>query len=535
MEMPIHQIPRIVGILKEIKKGETRVALIPEKVRELVQWGYRVHVERGAGTASRWSDEEYLASGAEVFNTAREVWGSADMVFKIHPPQLQECEAMKERSYLVSLMGTVPQEFFVRTLENKKITFLALDRIPRITRAQSMDVLSSMAQVAGCRAVIEASYLMERFFSGQITAAGKIPPARVLVIGAGVAGLAALGVAKSMGATVRAFDTRSEVKEQIKSMGAEYLELDFHEEGSGQGGYAKTMSPEFIQAEMKLFADQAREVDVIISTALIPGKKAPVLITREMVESMKKGSVVVDMATEQGGNCELSQPDQVVEHSGVHIVGYSLLPSRCGALASQMLSNNIINLFKEICSGSVEKFRLHKEDEIISQILKWEGGVPFQAPPLKVSPAPIEKVIANDQGSVLQKAKNEKEVKGEKEVKEIKTHTWVKDSVWVVGAIFLLIGGRNTPHEFLQHLTVFVLAVMVGWQVVWNVTPSLHTPLMSVTNAISGIIVIGALLQTDSGTMDLSVILALGAIILASINIVGGFLVTQRMLKMFRR
>jgi NAD(P) transhydrogenase subunit alpha len=397
-----------------------------------------------------------------------------------------------------------------------------MDAIPRISRAQKMDALSSMANIAGYRAVVEAANGFGRFFTGQITAAGKVPPAKVLIIGAGVAGLAAIGAARSLGAIVRAFDTRPAVKEQVESMGADFLELDFEEEGDGGGGYAKVMSKEFIEAEMALFAEQARDVDIIVTTALIPGKKAPILITTEMVESMKQGSVVVDLAAEQGGNCEVTRPGESYNYKGVRVVGYTDLPSRMANQSSQLYGTNLWHLLHDM--GGSSDFKIDWEDEVVRGALVAQNGavVPPPEKPALVSAAPAAPKAQATAAAV--------EAKPASSFKNLGSLILV-----IVGVIALTGIGISAPSNFISHFTVFVLACFVGWQVIWNVTPALHTPLMSVTNAISGIIIIGGMLQISGAGFSATTVLGAIAILIGTINIAGGFLVTQRMLKMFQR
>jgi NAD(P) transhydrogenase subunit alpha len=411
----------------------------------------------------------------------------------------------------------------MQKLAAKEVTVLAMDSVPRISRSQKLDALSSMANIAGYRAVVEAAQNFGRFFTGQITAAGKVPPAKVMVIGAGVAGLAAIGTAKSMGAIVRAFDTRPEVKEQVESMDAEFLMLDFEEDGSGTGGYAKTMSKEFIAAEMALFARQAMEVDIIITTALIPGKPAPELITSGMVETMKPGSVIVDLAAEQGGNCKLSEAGKIVVKHGVTIIGYTDLPSRMAAQASQLYGTNLRHLLTELSPKKDGKIDINMDDELIrgATVIK-EGKITWPPPAPKLSAAPAPKAETVQQVVPV-------------ETKESLIPEPVKRFMpLVIVALLLYAVGSNAPVSFMNHFTVFVLACFVGYQVIWNVSASLHTPLMSVTNAISGIIVIGALVQISAPGFLITVLSGL-AILIASINIAGGFLVTRRMLEMFRK
>ena len=436
---------------------------------------------------------------------------------------MHEADLIREGGTLISFLYPGKNKDIVDKLAARKATAIAVDQIPRITRAQKMDALSSMANIAGYRAVVEAASFYGRFFTGQMTAAGKVPAAKVLVIGAGVAGLAAIGAARGMGAIVRAFDTRPTVEEQVKSMGAEFIELNVEEDGEGTGGYAKEMSPAFIKAEMDMFLAQAKDVDIIITTALIPHRPAPILITEEMVKAMKKGSVIVDLAAENGGNCALTEPGQVVERHGVHILGYTDLPSRLAPTASLLFGNNLTHLLADL--GGASHFHLDLADEVVRGALVVRNGEviwpPPARPPIALPPKPV--VVAPKAAPAAPGA-------------TAKPFSGVGGWIFSIVATAALIGlGLVAPPAFLSHLTVFALACIVGWQVVWNVTPALHTPLMSVTNAISGIIVIGGMLQVSGPPSSTIVILGAAAILLATINIAGGFLVTQRMLKMFRR
>jgi NAD(P) transhydrogenase subunit alpha len=519
-----------LAIPKETRPGERRVAATPENVIRLRKMGFDVAVEHDAGAAADFDDEAYAHAGAEVIADTRQLWQAGDIVLKVQPPAshpslgVHEAELLREGGTIICFLYPGKNKELVDRLAARKATALAVDQIPRITRAQKMDALSSMANIAGYRAVIEAASFYGRFFTGQMTAAGKVAPAKVLVIGAGVAGLAAIGAARSLGAIVRAFDTRPTVKDQVKSMGAEFIELAVLEDGEGQGGYAKEMSPAFIKAEMELFAAQARDVDIIITTALIPNRPAPVLITEDMVKSMKKGSVIVDLAAENGGNCELTDPGSVVERHGVHILGYTDLPSRLAPTASYLYGNNLAHLLTDMGGG--EKYHVDLEDEVVRGALVLQHGQLMWPPPRREPPpapaasAPKAKAAAAAKGRGAQAAEG----------------TGAATAVMVaVGAAALLALGLVAPASFVTHLTVFALACVVGWQVVWNVTPALHTPLMSVTNAISGIIVVGGMLQISGPPGSAAVLLGAAAILLATINITGGFLVTQRMLKMFRR
>ena len=516
-----HPIVYKIGIPKEIYAGECRVAATPDTAKILQKYGFEVLVESGAGEAANFSNEAYLAAGCRIIVDTETLWSYADLILKVRSPMWNanlakhEAELLREGTTLISFMWAIQNPELVQQLAARKVTVLAMDAVPRISRAQKLDALSSMANIAGYRAVIEAAQQFGRFFTGQITAAGKVPPAKVLVIGAGVAGLAAVGTARSLGAIVRAFDTRPVVKEQVQSLGAEFLELHFKEDGTGQGGYAKTMSPEFIKAEMELFAAQAKEVDIIITTALIPGKKAPTLITKEMVESMKEGSVVVDLAAEQGGNCEVTKPGEISKHQGVTVIGLTDLPSRMAAQASQLYGKNLCHLLDDM--GRNDNYRVDLNDEVIRGALVLNQGETVE---------PLPKAALVPQKAVPQKV-------------ETPEATIVRRStnwIWTVllGAGLLGIG-TIAPPSFMGHFTVFVLACFVGWQVVWNVKPALHTPLMSVTNAISGIIILGGMLQISGSPSSATTILGAIAILIGTINITGGFLVTQRMLKMFQK
>jgi NAD(P) transhydrogenase subunit alpha len=521
-----------LAVPKEIRPGERRAAATPETVARLIKLGFEVLVESGAGEGAAFNDEDYQAAGARVISDVRQLWQEAEIVLKVQPPDqhtklgVHEVDLAREGTTIISFLFPGKNKDLLDRLVRRKLTALAMDQVPRITRAQKVDALSSMANIAGYRAIIEAASFYGRFFTGQMTAAGRVPPARVLVIGAGVAGLAAIGAARGMGAIVRAFDTRPSVKEQVKSMGAEFIELDVKEEGEGVGGYAREMSPAFIKAEMAMFAAQAREVDIIVTTALIPNKPAPVLITEEMVRSMKKGSVIVDLAAENGGNCACTQPGAVVERHGVHIVGYVDLPSRLAPTASQLYGSNLAHLLAEM--GGAKTFHIDLEDEVVRGALVVLRGEMMWPPPKK-EPAPAQKAPAPRTATGPQPA-----AAAAGAVKRKRSPALTAFALAVL-AVALVAFGRVAPSAFLSHLTVFSLACVVGWQVIWNVTPALHTPLMSVTNAISGIIVVGGMLQVSGPPSSPVTILGASAILLASINIVGGFLVTQRMLRMFRK
>ena len=514
-----------IGIPKESYQEERRVATTPDVAGQLLKLGFSVAVESGAGSEAKFADQAYIDAGAEVVDNIV-VWSDSNIILKVRAPSDAEVEKLQEGQTLISFIWPAQNEDLLQKLAEKKVTVMAMDSVPRISRAQKLDALSSMANIAGYRAVVEASNHFGRFFTGQITAAGKIPPAKVMIIGAGVAGLAAIGAATSMGAIVRAFDTRPEVKEQVESMGAEFLELDYEEEESGgtEGGYAKQMSQAFIDAEMALFREQAEEVDIIITTALIPGKPAPKLILADMVESMKDGSVIVDLAAEQGGNCELTEPGEVTVKHGVTIIGHMDLPSRLSTQSSQLYSTNLRHLLADLTPENDGQIVVDMEDDVIrGSTVIHQGEITWPPPPISVTAAPPKAVVAPE--AFIEPKDPRVEAKR-------KAITTMSVLAIVVAGLFAV--GRVAPPEFMSHLIVFVLAVFVGWQVIWNVTPALHTPLMSVTNAISGIIVIGALLQVGSSSW-LVVILAAIAVLIASINIAGGFLVTQRMLGMFRR
>ncbi len=516
-----------IGIPKEIHPGEKRVATTPSVAEQIIKLGFDVSIESGAGLDSNFSDEAYKEAGCTIRKTAKTLWKNADIVLKVRPPEItaaDETELLSKDSHLISFIWPAQNGKLMQKLTEKNATVLAMDCVPRLSRSQKLDALSSMANIAGYRAVIEAAQHFGRFFTGQITAAGKVPPAKILVIGAGVAGLAAIGTAKSMGAIVRAFDTRPEVKEQIESMDAEFLMLEFDEDGSGEGGYAKTMSKEFIEAEMALFAKQAMEVDIIITTALIPGKPAPKLITSGMVESMKSGSVIVDLAAEQGGNCSLTEKNQVVVKHHVTIIGYTDFPSRLAAQSSQLYATNLKHLLTELCPDKNGIIDINMDDDVIrgTTVIK-QGKITWPPPPLPVSAAPVPQT---ESPAISKSDIKERPSLIPQPIRQL------LPLLIIGGALFAL--GSIAPASFMSHFTVFVLACFIGYQVIWNVSASLHTPLMSVTNAISGIIIIGAVVQISAPGFMITLLSGL-AILIASINIAGGFLVTRRMLEMFRK
>lgn len=510
-----------VGIPMEIEPKELRVAATPKTVKRLIKQGFDVFIQKDAGLKANFSNEDFVEAGANLVGSAAEIYNDSDIVLKVLAPTTNEIELMKEGLVTLSYLWPAQNPELLKALANKKVNAVAMDAIPRISRAQKMDVLSSMANIAGYRSVIEAANYFGRFLNGQITAAGKVEPAKVLVIGAGVAGLAAIGAANSLGAIVRAFDTRKEVAEQIQSMGAEFLTVDIEEDGATSSGYSKVMSKEFIEAEMALFKQQASEVDIIITTAQIPGREAPKLILEDHVEVMKPGSIIVDLAASTGGNCVLTKKDEVyTTKNGVTILGkLDQLPNQ----ASQLYGNNLCHLLDDM--GKAENFNINMEDDVVSRaMVTYNGEIHWPPAPLPVSPQKPVKAEAQAE---------EKEELTPAQIAKKKTIGMVI-RLGVIGLLLFFLG-KVAPSEFMGHFTVFVLAVFVGWQVIWNVTHALHTPLMSVTNAISGIIIIGGLLQVADDLSSPLTILAFIAILVASINIVGGFFVTHRMLKMFKK
>jgi len=533
---PAPKKPWLIGIPKETAPGEKRVATVPDVVEKLAKLGFSVAVQSGAGEGADFSDEAYRAAGASIVPSAEEIWARSDAVYKVRPPTREEAGLLREGGTLIGFVWPAQNPELMQQLAAKKATVLAIDALPRtLSRAQKMDALTSQAGVAGYRAVIEAAHAFGRFFNGQITAAGKVPPAKVFVAGAGVAGLAAIGTAAGLGAIVRANDTRAEVADQVVSLGGECVKVDYEEEGSGGGGYAKVMSEGFQQAQRAMYAQQAREVDIIITTALIPGKPAPRLITAEMVRSMKPGSVIVDMAAEQGGNCELTEPGQSVVKHGVTIVGYTDLVSRLSRQSSNLYATNLFRLTEELCKAKDGVLNVNMEDDAIRGLtVVKDGAITWPAPPLKAAPAPAAPKAAAAAAPAAKKGH------GHGAPSEPMAGSKLAILFGIVAALFWFVGA-NAPTAFLGHFTVFVLACFVGYMVVWNVTPALHTPLMSVTNAISSIIAIGALVQIapplagGAGPDPWIRWLAVGGIVLTAINMFGGFAVTQRMLAMFRK
>jgi NAD(P) transhydrogenase subunit alpha len=527
-------MPQVIGIPKETFPEEKRVAMVPEVVAKLIKLGFPVSVQSGAGDAANFADDTYRAAGADVVGSATELWAKSDIVFKVRPPSAAEVALMREGGTLIGFIWPAQNPELMQQLAAKKATVLAIDALPRqLSRAQKMDALTSMAGVSGYRAVIEAANAFGRFFNGQITAAGKIPPAKVFIAGAGVAGLAAIGTAANLGAVVRANDTRAEVADQVASLGGEFVSVDYEEEGSGGGGYARVMSEGFQAAQRAMYAQQAKDADIIITTALIPGKPAPKLITADMVKSMRAGSVIVDMAAEQGGNCELTVPGEAVVRHGVTIIGYTDLVSRLAKQSSTLYSTNLLRLTEELAKTKNGTIDVNFDDDAIRglTVLK-QGEITWPAPPPKLPAVPPKP----KSGAVAPAPKGHGH--GASEPMSGKALA----IIFFVGAALFWFIGMNAPAAFLANFTVFVLGCFVGYMVIWNVTPALHTPLMSVTNAISSIIVIGALIQIAppetgaSGRPDeLIRWMAIAGIGLTCINMFGGFAVTRRMLAMFRK
>lgn len=520
-----------IGAPKETARGEARVALTPESARHIQKLGHECFIEAGAGEAAGFKDEVYQEAGVTVIQGAQALWDAVDVVIKVREPTEAEVEWLRQGQTLISFFWPAQNEALLEQCRAKGAKVVAMDMVPRISRAQKMDALSSMANIAGYRAVIEAGNQFGRFFTGQVTAAGKVPPAKVLVVGAGVAGLAAIGTAASLGAVVRAFDVRPEVAEQIESMGAEFLFLDFEDsaDGAESGGYAKPSSPEFREKQLALFREQAPDVDIVITTALIPGKPAPKLWLKDMVEAMKPGSVIVDLASEKGGNCDLTVPDErIVTENGVVVVGYTDFPSRMATQASLLYSTNIRHMLTDLTPEKDGEIVHNMEDDVIrGATVTHEGEITFPPPPPKV------KAI----GATKPKERPKEPTPEEKKAAEhaaFVSQTKRQVGLLVAGGVLMWLLGMVAPASFMQHFIVFVLSCFVGFQVIWNVSHSLHTPLMAVTNAISGIIVLGAILQIGSGSWLVG-LLAGFSVLIATINIVGGFLVTRRMLAMFQK
>jgi len=509
----------IIGVIKESGPGETRVAATPATVEQLRKLGYNIVIESGAGLASSFPDEAYVDAGATVGDAL-----AAEIVFGVNAPSLEQLDKLRPGTTLVSLLNPALDPALVEDLSRRPITALAMDAVPRISRAQSLDVLSSMANIAGYRAVVEAAHVFGRFFTGQVTAAGKVPPAKVLVAGAGVAGLAAIGAAGSLGAIVRATDPRPEVADQVRSLGGEYLSVEAADVEVSATGYAKEMSEDYNARAAALYAEQCREADIVITTALIPGRPAPRLITAEMVASMKPGSVIVDMAAANGGNVEGTVAGEaVLTANRVTIIGYTDLPGRLPAQASQLYSTNLVNLMKLMTPGKDGQLVLDFDDVVQrSMTVVRDGELTWPPPPVQVSAIPAS-AAAPAQAAPPTEAHAKKHMSPARRL----------GVVGVAGALLFLISALSPP-ALLGHLTVFALAIVIGYYVIGHVHHALHTPLMSVTNAISGIIVLGALLQIGHGDIVVTVV-SFAAILLASINVFGGFAVTRRMLAMFSR
>ncbi|EEX11299.1 NAD(P)(+) transhydrogenase (AB-specific), alpha subunit [Ruegeria lacuscaerulensis ITI-1157] len=519
-----------IGTPKEILKGENRVAMTPESAVQLQKLGYDCAIEKGAGAAAGFSDEAYEAVGVEIVKTAAALWKTADIITKVRVPTETELKRLTKGKTLISFFNPAGNEEGMELAKEKGANVIAMEMVPRISRAQKMDALSSMANIAGYRAVIEAGNNFGRFFTGQVTAAGKVPPAKVLVVGAGVAGLAAIGTAVSLGAVVYAFDVRPEVAEQVESMGAEFVYLDFQDDqdGAETGGYAKPSSPEFREAQLAKFRELAPEMDIVITTALIPNREAPELWTEDMVQSMKRGSVIVDLAAEKGGNCKLTVPDEkIVTDNGVTIIGYTDFPSRMATQASMLYATNIRHMISDLTPNKDGQIVHDMEDDVIrGATVVYQGEITFPPPPPKV-----QAIAAKPKAEVKELTPEEKRAQ---EIAAFKAQTKQQVTLLGVGGALMLLVGLVAPASFMQHFIVFVLAVFVGFQVIWNVSHSLHTPLMAITNAISSIIIVGALMQIGSGSF-LVILLAALSIFMAGINIFGGFLVTRRMLAMFQK
>lgn len=517
-----------IGTPKELAAGEARVAMTPASAVKLQKLGHSCLIQSGAGVAAGFSDDTYREAGVEVVSDAASLWSAADVITKVRPPEAGEVALLDQSKTLICFFYPAQNEALLADTNSTNATVVAMDMVPRISRAQKMDALSSMANIAGYRAVIEAGNNFGRFFTGQITAAGKVPPAKVLVIGAGVAGLSAIGTAQSLGAIVRAFDVRPEVAEQIESMGAEFLFLDFNEDGAGDGGYAAPSSPEFREKQLACFRKQAPEVDIVITTALIPGRDAPKLWLEDMVKAMKPGSVVVDLAAERGGNCDLTEMDKkVVSDNGVTIIGYTDFPSRMAAQSSELYSTNIAHMLADLTPEKDGQINHNMEDDVIrGATASFAGDITFPPPPPKIA------AIAKP--AVPKTPEQTPEEIAARDALAVKHAGWRQIGLLCVGAAFMWLLGNYAPASFMQHFIVFVLAVFIGFQVIWNVSHALHTPLMAVTNAISGIIILGALLQLDTGNGAVTLLAGI-SVLIATINIVGGFMVTRRMLQMFQK
>ncbi len=517
-----------VGTVQETAKSEARIAITPDSTKRIIKLGYDVAIEVGAGKAAGFEDKLYEEAGAKVVSSAEELWDTSDIIVKVNPPSSEQTSELIEGKTVISFVYPQERTDLLELCAEKKVSLMAMDMVPRISRAQKMDALSSMANIAGYRAVIEAGNNFGRFFTGQVTAAGKVPPAQVLVIGAGVAGLSAIGTSVSLGAIVKAFDVRPEVAEQIESMGAGFLFLDFEEDASGSGGYAKPSSPEFREKQLELFRKVAPETDIVITTALIPGVGAPKLWLADMVEAMKPGSVIIDLAAEKGGNCDLTQPGKkIVTDNKVTVVGYTDFPSRMATQSSLLYATNIFHLLSDLTPEKNGIPYFNMEDDVIrGSTVTHNGEITYPPPPPKIQAIAVQPKTATKELTP--------EEKRQSELNKFRKDTKLQVSILVAGGIVTALLGLVAPVSFMQHFVVFVLSCFVGYQVIWNVSHSLHTPLMSVTNAISGIIIIGAILQI--GTLNTTILILSGiSLLIATINIVGGFYVTRRMLAMFQR
>ena len=524
-------MPVKIGALKETTEGEARVAVTPSSAAHLQKLGHEVLVQSQAGLGAGFSDAQYERAGVTVLPDAQALIAAADIVVKVRPPAAAELDRLQAGQTLISFFYPGQNTDLLDRARDRGVNVLAMDMVPRISRAQKMDALSSMANIAGYRAVIEAANNFGRFFTGQVTAAGKVPPAKVLVVGAGVAGLAAIGAATSLGAQVHAFDVRPEVAEQIESMGAEFVYLDFQDaqDGSATGGYAKPSSPEFAAKQLEKFRELAPDMDIVITTALIPGRPAPKLWTADMVAMMKPGSVVVDLAAERGGNCDLTGPDQrIVSDNGVIVIGYTDFPSRMAAQSSELYGNNVRHMIADLTPGKNGEIVHNMDDDVIRGATVTHGGdITYPPPPPKVQAI----AAAKPRERARELTPEERRAT---EIAAFRQQTRSQVGMLAAGAAVMLLIGLVAPASFLSHFIVFVLACFIGFTVIWNVAHSLHTPLMAITNAISSIVIVGALMQIGSGSPWVMLLAAL-AVLMTAVNIFGGFLVTRRMLAMFQK
>ncbi|WP_341760683.1 Re/Si-specific NAD(P)(+) transhydrogenase subunit alpha [Candidatus Endowatersipora endosymbiont of Watersipora subatra] len=525
----------IIGTLKESARREKRVAMTPQSAQALQRLGFSCIIQSGSGIGSRFHDVDYQKVGVKIVESETELWLESDVILKVDPPSLTETNRLRSGQTIISFVYPQKNKALLNAAKECNAILIAMDMVPRISRAQKMDALSSMANIDGYRSIIEASNHFDRFLKGQITAAGKIAPAKILVIGAGVAGLSAIGTAQSLGAIVRAFDVRKEVSEQIESMGAEFLSLDFEEDGSGEGGYATPSSPEFHEKQLTLFRSQAPDIDIVITTALIPNQEAPKLWLKDMVASMKSGSIIIDLAAQQGGNCDLTVKNKQIEtKNGVTIVGFTDFTSRMARQSSTLYSNNVLHMIEELTPKKNGMIVHNMENEIIRAVtVTYKKCITFPPPPILAIKKPEPKEVKKS--PLKTKIQNELKHKKEEQPSTLHLKAIIKEtSILIVGALFIFLLGFYAPANFMQHLVVFVLACFVGFQVIWNVSHALHTPLMSITNAISGIILLGSLLQIGNENW-IVVMLSSISIFIAMINVVGGFAVTRRMLAMFQK